>query len=84
VLIANPIPVEDQLDPALHDRILNDALAAAEKDGVAGKDVTPFLLEYFHRETGGESLRANVLLVKRNAELATRIAAEIINAAPNQ
>ena len=84
VLIANPIPVEDQLDPALHDRILNDALAAAEKGGVTGKDVTPFLLEFFHRETGGESLRANVLLVKRNAELATRIAAEIINAAPSQ
>jgi pseudouridine-5'-phosphate glycosidase len=84
VLIANPIPAEEQLDPALHDRILNDALAAAEKDGITGKDVTPFLLEYFHRETGGESLRANVLLVKRNAELATRIAAEIIDAAPNR
>jgi pseudouridine-5'-phosphate glycosidase len=84
VLIANPIPAEEQLDPALHDRILNDALAAAEKDGITGKDVTPFLLEYFHRETGGESLRANVLLVKRNADLATRIAAEIIDAAPNR
>ena len=84
VLIANPIPVEDQLDPVLHDRILNEALAAAEKEGISGKEVTPFLLEFFHRETGGESLRANVLLVKRNAELATRIAAEIIDAAPNQ
>ncbi|GAA2028402.1 pseudouridine-5'-phosphate glycosidase [Catenulispora yoronensis] len=81
-LIANPIPVEDQLDPELHDRILNEALAAAEKQGVAGKDVTPFLLEYFHRETDGASLRANVLLVKRNAELAARIAAAIIDAAP--
>ena len=79
-LIVNPIPAGDQLDPALHDRILNDALAAAEKQGVAGKDVTPFLLEYFHRETGGESLRANVLLVKRNAELAARIAAAILAA----
>ena len=81
-LIANPIPVESQLDPALHDRILNEALAAAEQQGISGKDVTPFLLEYFHRETKGESLRANVLLVKRNAELAARIAAAIIAAAP--
>jgi pseudouridine-5'-phosphate glycosidase len=81
-LIANPIPVEDQIDPALHDRILNDALAAAATAGVTGKDVTPFLLEFFHRETAGESLRANVLLVKRNAELAARIAAAIIDAAP--
>ncbi|MBW8807092.1 MAG: pseudouridine-5'-phosphate glycosidase [Catenulisporales bacterium] len=84
VLIANPIPVEDQLDPVLHDRILTEALAAAEKQGVAGKDVTPFLLEFFHRETDGESLRANVLLVKRNAELAARIAAAIVAAAPAQ
>ncbi|MBS2553688.1 pseudouridine-5'-phosphate glycosidase [Catenulispora sp. NL8] len=84
VLIANPIPVEDQIDPMLHDRILTDALAAAENGGVSGKDVTPFLLEFFHSETDGESLRANVLLVKRNAELATRIAAEIIAAAPSQ
>lgn len=81
-LVANPIPIEDQLDPMLHDRILNDALAAADKQGVTGKDVTPFLLEFFHRETAGESLRANVLLVKRNAELAARIAAAIIDAAP--
>jgi pseudouridine-5'-phosphate glycosidase len=83
-LIVNPIPVEEQIDPALHDRILNEALAAAASEGVAGKDVTPFLLEFFHRETAGESLRANVLLVKRNAELAARIAAAIIDAAPNQ
>jgi pseudouridylate synthase len=77
LLVANPIPVEDQLDPLLHDRILRDALTAAAAHGVTGKGVTPFLLEYFHRETKGESLRANVALVKHNARLAARIAAAI-------
>ena len=54
--------------------MLTDALAAAEHEGVRGRDVTPFLLAAFHRDTGGESLRANVRLVLRNAELAARIA----------
>ena len=54
--------------------VVTDALAAAEHEGVRGRDVTPFLLAAFHRDTGGESLRANVRLVLRNAELAARIA----------
>jgi pseudouridine-5'-phosphate glycosidase len=82
LLVANPIPVAEQVDPVLHDRILRSALTALDAEGVSGKDVTPFLLEYFHRETDGESLRANVLLVKRNAELAARIAAAINEACP--
>jgi pseudouridylate synthase len=73
VVVANPLPEAEQLDPALHDRVLREALEAAR--GIAGKDVTPFLLERFHRETGGESLRANVRLVLRNAQLAAEIAA---------
>jgi pseudouridine-5'-phosphate glycosidase len=77
MVIANPIPVDEQLDPDLHDRVLNDALAALEAGGVSGKDVTPFLLEFFHRETRGESLRANVALILRNADLAARIAVEL-------
>ena len=50
-------------------------LEAARREGVAGKDVTPFLLDHFHRETAGASLEANVRLVMGNAELAARIAA---------
>jgi pseudouridine-5'-phosphate glycosidase len=73
VVVANPLPVGEQLDPALHDRVLREALEAAA--GIAGKDVTPFLLERFHRETAGESLRANVRLVLNNARLAAEIAA---------
>ncbi|HEX5897594.1 MAG TPA: pseudouridine-5'-phosphate glycosidase [Thermoleophilaceae bacterium] len=77
LLVANPLPPDQQLDPALHDRVLADGLAAAESAGVAGKDATPFLLDFLARETGGESLEANVRLVVRNAGLAARIAAEL-------
>jgi pseudouridylate synthase len=75
VVVANPLPADEQLDPALHERILRKGLAAAAAAGVSGKDVTPFLLERFHRDSGGESLRANVRLVSRNAALAAEIAA---------
>ena len=51
------------------------ALGAAAEQGVSGKEITPFLLDYLHRETGGASLDANVRLVLRNASLAARIAA---------
>ena len=75
VVVANPLPTHEQLDPALHDRLLHDGLAAAEAQRVRGKDVTPFLLEYFHRESRGASLEANIRIVLHNAELAARIAA---------
>ena len=74
VVVANPLPEDEQVDPALHDRVLREGLEAAAAQGVAGRDVTPFLLERFHSQTGGESLRANVQLVLRNAALAAEIA----------
>ena len=75
LVVANPLPVEEQLEPSLHDRVLAAGLAAAAEAGITGKDVTPFLLDFFHRETGGVSLDANVRLVLRNARLAAEIAA---------
>jgi pseudouridine-5'-phosphate glycosidase len=74
IVVANPLPPDEQLDPALHDRVLRESLAAAAAAGVAGREVTPFLLDRFHRETGGASLDANVRLVLRNAALAGEIA----------
>jgi pseudouridylate synthase len=74
LVVANPLAPGEQLDPELHRRVLEDALAAAEREGVRGRDVTPFLLARFHAETAGESLAVNVRLVLRNAELAARIA----------
>jgi pseudouridine-5'-phosphate glycosidase len=77
IVIGNPLPAGEQLDPALHDRVLRESLEAAAAAGIAGRDVTPFLLDRFHRETGGASLAANVRLVLRNAELAGRIAVAV-------
>ncbi len=74
LVVSNPLPVDLQMDPALHDRVLAEALAAADAAGITGKDVTPFILGRFHERTAGESLRVNVDLVLRNARLAARIA----------
>lgn len=74
LVIANPIPAAEQLDPALHDRVLAAGLAEAERRGVRGKAVTPFLLDHFVKATGGESLRVNTQLIRANARLAARIA----------
>ena len=75
IVVANPLPEAEQLDPALHARVLEDGLAAAERAGATGKDATPFLLDFFHRETEGASLEVNVRIVLRNARLAAAIAA---------
>jgi pseudouridylate synthase len=74
IVLANPVEREHELDRALHDRVLTSGLAAAAADGVRGKDVTPFLLEHFHRETAGASLATNVALVLANARLAGEVA----------
>lgn len=75
MLLANPAP--DPLDPALHQRVLTSALRAAEAAGVRGKDVTPFLLDHFHRETDGASLAVNIALVRANARLAAEVAGKL-------
>lgn len=74
LILANPIAPEDELDRDLHDHTLAAGLAAAAAAGVQGKDVTPFLLDFFHRETHGASLAANVALVLANARLAAEVA----------
>jgi pseudouridine-5'-phosphate glycosidase len=75
LVLANPIDPADELDRDLHDRTVALGLAAADAAGVHGKDVTPFLLDFFHRETHGASLTANVALVLSNARLAAEVAA---------
>jgi pseudouridine-5'-phosphate glycosidase len=77
VVLANPLPVDRQVERGLHDRLVEEGLALLEREGVHGKDVTPRLLEYFHDNSGGESLRANVELVLSNARLAGEVAAEV-------
>ncbi len=74
LVVANPLPQDMQMDPDLHDRFLAEGLALADTSGVRGKDVTPFLLDYFHRASGGLSLTANTEIILRNADLASRVA----------
>jgi pseudouridine-5'-phosphate glycosidase len=79
VIIAKPVSDADQLDLALHDRVLADGLAAANKANVIGKDVTPFLLDWFHTQTNNQSLEVNVTLINANALLAAQIAVAATN-----
>lgn len=74
LVIANPIPEDEQLDAGLHERALVEGLAELNRRGIRGKDVTPFLLERFREATGGESLRVNERIIRNNARLAARIA----------
>jgi pseudouridine-5'-phosphate glycosidase len=74
LVVANPIPAADELDRQLHDQTLAAGLAELDRAGVSGKQVTPFLLEFFHQHTHGASLRANVQLVLNNARVAAKIA----------
>jgi pseudouridine-5'-phosphate glycosidase len=75
LVLVNPVDPADELDRAVHDDVLERGLDAAESLGVRGKDVTPFLLDWFHRETHGASLATNVALVRSNARLAAQVAA---------
>jgi pseudouridine-5'-phosphate glycosidase len=74
LVIANPVPEEHELDPALHDRLVAEALEAAGREGVTGKAVTPFLLEYLLEASGGRSLEANIAAVRNNVALAAAVA----------
>lgn len=75
VVVANPVAAADELDRELHDATLESGLAEVARRGLTGKDVTPFLLAWFHEQTEGASLATNVALVLGNAALAATIAA---------
>lgn len=74
VIVAKPVSDADQLDLALHDRVLAEGLAEADRRHITGKDVTPFLLDWFHTQTNNQSLEVNVTLINANARLAAEIA----------
>jgi len=74
IVVANPIPHEQQWDPAEHDRVLSEAFLAAEQAGVRGKAVTPFLLGYIVDASGGRSLEVNLDLARNNIRVAGDIA----------
>lgn len=74
VLIANPLPAEQEIPAEQMEAHILTALAAAEKENIRGKDVTPFLLKYLADHTHGESLQSNIALILNNAALGAAIA----------
>ncbi|MBF4573768.1 pseudouridine-5'-phosphate glycosidase [Herbiconiux sp. VKM Ac-1786] len=74
IVVANPLPSDQQWDPAEHDRVLATAFAAADAAGVSGKAVTPFLLGFIVEESGGRSLEVNLDIARNNVRLAGGIA----------
>ncbi|MEU4556780.1 pseudouridine-5'-phosphate glycosidase [Actinoplanes sp. NPDC023936] len=75
LVLANPLPTGEQLDPELHDRTLESGLRLLSEQNITGKAVTPFLLSHFHSSTEGKSLATNIRIILRNAALAAQIAA---------
>ena len=75
MLVTNPIPAEYAMDKAVIDKAIDEALRAAEEQGVRGKETTPFLLAKVVELTGGDSLESNIKLVLNNAALAAKTAA---------
>ena len=72
LVVANPTPLP--MNPTLHERLLKDGLTKARENSVTGKAVTPFLLEFFHANSDGESLKVNIEIIKSNSRLAAQIA----------
>ena len=74
LVVAVPLSENDQLDPDIHDAVLAEGLSLADRRGITGKQVTPFLLDHFHRSTHGASLQVNERIIIQNADIAARIA----------
>ena len=74
VLVANPVPPEQEIAADEMERYIQHALHVAEEKKVSGKDVTPFLLKYIAEHTKGESLAANIALIKNNAKVGAALA----------
>ncbi|HYX34355.1 MAG TPA: pseudouridine-5'-phosphate glycosidase [Oligoflexus sp.] len=74
VVVANPIPVESEIPAIEIDKTIEEALADAERQGIKGKGVTPFLLKNIVERTQGRSLKSNIALVKNNARVGAQLA----------
>jgi pseudouridine-5'-phosphate glycosidase len=81
ILVANPLPETAQLDKQTHDRLLKEALEAAQAQAITGKDTTPFLLDYLHTNSQGTSVDVNLEIVRGNCRLGAEIASAYASAA---
>jgi pseudouridine-5'-phosphate glycosidase len=78
VVIANPIPADAAMDRDAVDKLIKQAIEEADQQGIAGKDLTPYLLQRIEELSGGESLKANIALMLNNAKLGAEIAASLL------
>lgn len=74
LLVCVPIPEADAMPRAQIEHELEDALAAAELDGIHGAAVTPYLLARLGEASSGRTLTANIALLRNNARVAAAIA----------
>lgn len=79
MLVTNPIPEEYSMPAEVINKAINDAISEAERLGIHGKKVTPFLLAKVKELTGGDSLQSNIQLVLNNARLAAQAATALMN-----
>ena len=84
VLIANPVPENEGFDNKEIETYIEAALKASAKNKLSGKEVTPFLLKYIAEHTKGESLEANIALIKNNAKVGALIAVAYSNLRSNK
>jgi pseudouridine-5'-phosphate glycosidase len=77
LLVCVPVPAASEVPPNLLDETLKEALAEAEREGVGGRELTPFLLSRMSGRSGGATLRANIALLEQNARVAAQIAKAI-------
>lgn len=83
MLVTNPIPEEYSMDADAINKAIDEAITDAKKQGIHGKETTPFLLAKIKDLTGGDSLNSNIQLVYNNARLAAKTAAELASLAKN-
>ncbi|NLB66404.1 MAG: pseudouridine-5'-phosphate glycosidase [Lentisphaerae bacterium] len=74
ILVANPVPAEDELPAPVAETAIQQALAEADQQGIRGKEITPFLLARVSELTRDQSREANTALLLNNARLAGRLA----------
>lgn len=82
LLIANPIPEENELPKKLIEGLIQEGEREAKVQGVTGKSLSPFLLDYLCRKTEGRTLKANIALIKSNVCLGARLALSMGDAVP--
>ena len=76
ILLTNPIPEQYEMNKEVIDKAIETALASMEKEGIHGKESTPYLLKTIAELTGGDSLESNIKLVLNNAAVGAEVAKE--------